>query len=114
MVRPYSRYSGSRISQSDSLWNVYFSFSFSRTGRKPYSSPLQTTASSPRKKGCMPSGERPMMARRWKQRKPVFVSTMRDMSGPRETVFSKPAASRAGEMALLSTPMMEHIKNTSG
>ena len=48
IVRPYSRYRGRMISQSDWLRNTYFLDSSCRMGRKPYSSPLHTTQSAPR------------------------------------------------------------------
>ena len=37
----------------------------------------------------MPLSSRPMMARRWKHSQPDGVSTTLDMSGPRESVWSK-------------------------
>ena len=61
----------------------------------------------------MPASVSPMMARRWKQRYPVGVSTIRDMSGPRESVRSKQGRISSGVSVLREKPMMEHIESTS-
>ena len=54
-----------------------------------------------------------MMASRWKQSQPVGVSTIRDMSGPREMVRSKKGMNSSFEISFFSKPMMEHIVSTS-
>ena len=81
----------------------------SRIFRKPYSSPLHTTALPSITKGCMPSGVSPMIESRLKPRYPWPVSIRRLSSGPLEMVLASISATTAGSACPLQYASIEHI-----
>ena len=76
---------------------------------KPYISPLHTTASSPRVKGCMPDGVSPIMERRWNPMIPLPFLMILVASGPRDTVALNASLNLSIEIPLPVSTIIEHI-----
>ena len=113
MSTPFSCHSGIKSSQSLLLRNVYpiRSSSF-LVLRNPYSSPLHTQILFPRTKGCIPFSVRPIMTRRLKPIYPrlLFTLTILVISGPRDTVFAREAATVFSSAAGFVKASIEHIR----